>query len=168
MSRVLRRRRTGSRDAHSDLAPGTRTSLPSKFEWVLSLELRMRSGALGDPGDFVASTILNFERNSENAVLGSDTSDLAYSALMDLPRDQRRVLVLAAVYRRTALEISKQEGIPLGIAKTQIRTGLCRVRTAVEGTGDAQDRRQTAVGSGARGDRAGARSRRTSWTESTP
>jgi hypothetical protein len=146
MSRVLPRRRTGSIGAHLDLAPGTRTSLPSKFEWVLSLVLRMRSGALGDPDDFVTSTNLNFERNSENAVLDSDASDLAYSALMDLPRDQRRVLVLAAVYKRTALEISKQEGIPLEIAKTQIRAALYRVRTAVEGTGDAQDRRQTAVG----------------------
>jgi DNA-directed RNA polymerase specialized sigma24 family protein len=120
MSRLLPRRRSGPRGAHSDLVPRTRVSISPRFDRVLS-----------------------FQRNSEDAVLGSDARDLAYSALMDLPRDQRRVLLLAAVYKRTALEISEQEGIPLERAKTQIRTGLSRVRTAVKRAWDAQDRLQT-------------------------
>ena len=33
---------------------------------------------------------------------------------------------------RTALEISEEEGIPLGTAKTRIRTGLIRLRASVE------------------------------------
>ena len=40
--------------------------------------------------------------------------------------------MLAAVYGRTALEISESEGIPLGTAKTRIRTALIRLRAAVE------------------------------------
>ena len=53
-------------------------------------------------------------------------------ALEVLPEEQRRAVVLAAVYGRTALEISEAEGIPLGTAKTRIRTALIRLRTAVE------------------------------------
>jgi RNA polymerase sigma factor (sigma-70 family) len=50
------------------------------------------------------------------------------SALSDLSEGQRRALVLAAVCGRTAKEISEAEGIPLGTAKTRIRSGLLKLR----------------------------------------
>ena len=50
-------------------------------------------------------------------------------------------MVLASVYGRTAQEISQQEGIPLGTAKTRIRTGLLRLRAAVEHVHDAEEGR---------------------------
>jgi RNA polymerase sigma-70 factor (ECF subfamily) len=53
------------------------------------------------------------------------------SALAGLPEEQRRAVVLAALCGRTAKEIGESEGIPLGTAKTRIRTGLLRVRQAV-------------------------------------
>ena len=56
----------------------------------------------------------------------------AFAALDVLPEEQRRAVVLAAVYGRTALEISEAEGIPLGTVKTRIRTALIRLRAAVE------------------------------------
>ena len=49
-------------------------------------------------------------------------------ALLQLPVDQRRAVVLASVHGRTALEISEIEGIPLGTAKTRLRTGLLKLR----------------------------------------
>jgi RNA polymerase sigma-70 factor (ECF subfamily) len=52
--------------------------------------------------------------------------------LAALPVDQRRAVLLATVAGRTALEIADLEGVPLGTAKTRIRTGLRRLRTAVE------------------------------------
>jgi RNA polymerase sigma factor (sigma-70 family) len=52
--------------------------------------------------------------------------------LSGLPSEQRRAVLLATVAGRTALEIADIEGIPLGTAKTRIRTGLRRLRTAVE------------------------------------
>ena len=61
-----------------------------------------------------------------------DISRIVRNALQVLPDEQRRAVVLAAVYGRTALEISESEGIPLGTAKTRIRTGLIRLRAAVE------------------------------------
>ena len=51
--------------------------------------------------------------------------------LAALPTDQRRAVLLATVAGRTALEIAEIEGIPVGTAKTRIRTGLRRLRTAV-------------------------------------
>ena len=48
-----------------------------------------------------------------------------------LPEDQRRALVLAALCGRTANEVSETEGIPLGTAKTRIRTGMQKLRIAL-------------------------------------
>ncbi len=53
-------------------------------------------------------------------------------ALATLPVEQRRALLLAAVGGRTAADVSSSEGVPLGTAKTRIRTGLRRLRAALE------------------------------------
>ena len=45
------------------------------------------------------------------------------------------------VYGRTALEISESEGIPLGTAKTRIRTALIRLRAAIEQAEGVNDER---------------------------
>jgi RNA polymerase sigma factor (sigma-70 family) len=50
------------------------------------------------------------------------------SALGGLTEGQRRALLLAALCGRTAKEISEAEGIPLGTAKTRIRSGLLKLR----------------------------------------
>lgn len=50
------------------------------------------------------------------------------AALEGLPEDQRRALLLAALHGRTAREIAGMEDIPLGTAKTRVRTALIRVR----------------------------------------
>jgi RNA polymerase sigma factor (sigma-70 family) len=57
------------------------------------------------------------------------------AALAELPDDQRQALVLAALCGRTAKEISESESIPLGTAKTRIRAGLHKVRSAMANRG---------------------------------
>ncbi len=64
------------------------------------------------------------------AEVASDMARLR-SALAALPEEQRRAVVLAAFCGRTAKEVGESEGIPLGTAKTRIRTGLLRVRHAL-------------------------------------
>ena len=53
-------------------------------------------------------------------------------AIAVLPEQQRRALVLAAFGGRTAREISGIEGIPVGTAKTRIRSALLRLRSELE------------------------------------
>ncbi len=62
---------------------------------------------------------------------GSDVTPEVRKALADLPAEQRRALVMAAIYGFTAAEISAYEGIPLGTAKTRIRSGLAKLRGAI-------------------------------------
>lgn len=58
--------------------------------------------------------------------------DFLRERLRSLPAEQARAIVLAAAYGLTAREIAEQEGIPLGTAKTRIRRGLLRLRSALE------------------------------------
>lgn len=62
--------------------------------------------------------------------------DAAVANLRTLPVEQARAVVLAVIGGRTAAEVSQHEGIPLGTAKTRIRTGLRRVREAMEADHD--------------------------------
>ncbi len=80
------------------------------------------------------------------------------SALAGLPEEQRRAVVLAALCGRTAQEVGESEGIPLGTAKTRIRTGLLRSARLAgrpreadvhERVAAAGVRRERAVGGGA-------------------
>jgi len=64
------------------------------------------------------------------AVLGDDAARVV-DALGRLPDAQCRALVLAALAGRTAREIGEIEGVPLGTAKTRIRTALLGVRAAM-------------------------------------
>jgi RNA polymerase sigma-70 factor (ECF subfamily) len=60
-----------------------------------------------------------------------DDADRLSAAMTQLPVEQRRALVMAGLLGHTAREVSEAEGIPLGTAKTRIRTALLRLRSAL-------------------------------------
>jgi RNA polymerase sigma-70 factor (ECF subfamily) len=68
----------------------------------------------------------------EDAAITSDTAAAVRAALAHLPPEQRRALILAAYYGRTAEEISASEDIPLGTAKTRILLALRKVRAMLD------------------------------------
>jgi RNA polymerase sigma factor (sigma-70 family) len=57
--------------------------------------------------------------------------------LRQLPPEQARAVVLAVYGGCTADEVGAREQIPLGTAKTRIRTGLRRLRQAIDPAGEA-------------------------------
>lgn len=59
-------------------------------------------------------------------------ADRVTSALRAIPREQAVAVVLSVHFGLTAQEICEQEQIPLGTAKTRIRTGLARLRSILE------------------------------------
>jgi RNA polymerase sigma factor (sigma-70 family) len=130
---------------HAPVFDARRGSVTS---WVLTITrnltidaLRMRRAVPTDPDDFAAAAMISLEHNPEDAVQRGDVRQMMRTALAALPTEQRRAVVLAAVYGRTALEVSEEEGIPLGTAKTRIRTGLIRLRAAVEQEREAEEER---------------------------
>ncbi len=77
------------------------------------------------------------------SIVGDDTAERASTSveaaravarLRAVPPEQARAVVLAVLGGCTAEEVGRHEGVPLGTAKTRIRTGLRRLRTASAGT----------------------------------
>jgi RNA polymerase sigma factor (sigma-70 family) len=64
--------------------------------------------------------------------LGGEERRRIVTALRTLPIEQRRAVVFASFGGRTAQELGEIDDIPLGTAKTRIRTGLRRLRELLE------------------------------------
>lgn len=67
----------------------------------------------------------------QHAAVAADQLGRIGVELARLPVEQRRAVLLATLAGRTAGEIAEIENIPVGTAKTRIRTGLRRLRAAV-------------------------------------
>lgn len=92
--------------------------------------LRMRRAEPVDPDDLAAALVSRPSAGPAEQAERSDEALRVRHALADLPESQRRAVVLAVFFGRTASEIAASEGIPLGTAKTRIRSGLLRLRSA--------------------------------------
>jgi RNA polymerase sigma-70 factor (ECF subfamily) len=67
-------------------------------------------------------------RTPEQWALADEAASRIRAAVADLPRQQARAVVMAGIYGMTARQISEIEGIPLGTAKTRIRTAMAKLR----------------------------------------
>ena len=92
---------------------------------------RLRRDEPLDPQEITGLPRYGGEDPADRAAAGHDRERLL-EALAALPDEQRRALVLAAFGGRTAREISDIEGIPLGTAKTRIRSAMLRLRAELE------------------------------------
>ena len=93
---------------------------------------RVRRPTPVNPDDRTFLELISEERAPDSAAVATDTLARLRSALGELPVEQRRAVLLAAMYGRTAIEIATAEAIPLGTAKSRIRLGLARLRDAAE------------------------------------
>lgn len=116
-----------------DARRGTVTS------WVLTITrnlaidaIRQRRAQPTDPDELVALGLAGSGRPVDDLVAAGQLPASVRSALRALSPEQRRATLLAALYGRTAQEISVSEAIPLGTAKTRIRTGLQKLRASLD------------------------------------
>ncbi len=94
--------------------------------------LRVRRDTPTDPEDYAFLGLLSVERLPEDAATANDALGRVRGALAELPMDQRRAVLLAAMYGRSATDIARAEVIPLGTAKGRIRLGMARLRETLE------------------------------------
>jgi RNA polymerase sigma factor (sigma-70 family) len=71
------------------------------------------------------------QREPGDAALISTSIGKVKAALNDLPAEQRRAVLRAAMYGRMAVEIANAESIPLGTASSRIRIGMARLRESL-------------------------------------
>lgn len=83
-----------------------------------------------DPATLLASVVAPDE--TEGRVLASEGADELRAALRTLPVEQARAVVLAGIAGLSASQIASAEGIPLGTAKTRVRTAMHRLRATLE------------------------------------
>jgi RNA polymerase sigma-70 factor, ECF subfamily len=74
----------------------------------------------------------SMESGPEEQAETRDLSERARRAMESLSAGQRAALELAYFGGKTSAEVAEMEGIPVGTAKTRIRTALFRLREALE------------------------------------
>lgn len=106
--------------------------------WLLTITRNLAIDAVRvrRPIAFDPAALLGFDQPSrdreppELAQLSEDTDRLR-TALSLLPEEQCRAIVLSGLLGYTAREVGEMEDIPLGTAKTRIRTALIRLRAVL-------------------------------------
>jgi RNA polymerase sigma factor (sigma-70 family) len=113
--------------------------------WLLAIArnaaidyIRVRRPEPFDPQLMAALLGADTDRSADPPAMAVASDEVAElrRALARLPVEQRRALILAAIGGRTAAAVSEAEGVPLGTAKTRIRTGMRRLRDALDKTHD--------------------------------
>jgi RNA polymerase sigma-70 factor (ECF subfamily) len=107
--------------------------------WLLTIArnlaidaLRLRRADPVDPVSMIALQGPARDKGPEERALDSVDTARLRAAMRTLPSDQRRALLLAAFQGKTAREISDLESVPLGTAKTRIRSAMLKLRAALQ------------------------------------
>lgn len=115
----------------------------SVLTWLLTITrnlaidaIRARRSTPVAPGELELMIGASLAGTPPDGTGGRVETMAAADRLRRLPAEQARAVVLAVVGGCTAAEVAAHEGIPLGTAKTRIRTGLRRLRVAMEAEDD--------------------------------
>ncbi|HEX4289556.1 MAG TPA: sigma-70 family RNA polymerase sigma factor [Trebonia sp.] len=92
--------------------------------------LRGRSSAPMDPND-LALLITSLADSPERIAVANDSAAGLRRELRRLPPEQARAVAMAGIYGMTARQVADAEGVPVGTAKTRIRYGLQKLRSAL-------------------------------------
>jgi RNA polymerase sigma-70 factor (ECF subfamily) len=93
--------------------------------------VRARKPTPVDPTDLIR-LLGNDSEEPERRSLRAEATAQLRAAIGALPLDQARAVVMAGVYGMTAQEVADADDIPLGTAKTRIRSAMIKLRVALE------------------------------------
>jgi RNA polymerase sigma-70 factor (ECF subfamily) len=106
--------------------------------WLLAITrnlaidvVRVRRPTAVDPDTLVALLLADVEAGPPDVAAARDDAERLRVALTVLPPEQRRAVVLAGIAGLSAREVAERESIPLGTAKTRIRTAMQRLRAVL-------------------------------------
>lgn len=107
--------------------------------WLLAIarnlaldRARLRRAQPVDPDVLASQLSRQASRTGVDDVARIAERERLRELIVGLPQQQRRALVLATYFGRTAKEISELDGTPVGTVKTRIRDGLLKLRTCLE------------------------------------
>jgi RNA polymerase sigma-70 factor (ECF subfamily) len=100
---------------------------------------RARRSVPVDPAELLLAVSAAHDGPEQAVMAGFAAAELR-AALRRLPAEQARAVVLAGVVGMSASQVAENEGIPLGTAKTRIRTALHRLRAMMTIELEATDR----------------------------
>jgi RNA polymerase sigma factor (sigma-70 family) len=82
--------------------------------------------------DVLLARVAAADRSPEATAMGSESAGELRAALRQLPPAQARAVVLAGIAGLSASQVAAAEGIPLGTAKTRIRSAMLALRRTLE------------------------------------
>jgi RNA polymerase sigma factor (sigma-70 family) len=96
--------------------------------------VRVRPMLAVDPAALFAEFVTDAQAGPgpEQSAVDRESADELKDAIRGLAPEQARAVVLAGIAGFSASQIAASEGIPLGTAKTRIRTGLLKLRSRLE------------------------------------
>ena len=110
----------------------------SVLTWLMTITrnvaidaVRVRRPEAMDPTTLLTMLPPTTSPNPETAAVDADTLGRLRPALDALPPEQRRAVLLVTLAGRTTTEIGEIEGVPIGTAKTRLRTGLTKLAASV-------------------------------------
>lgn len=103
--------------------------------WLLTITrnaaidlVRVQRAVVLPPETFAALDERDWRADPAARGVMADDARRLHAALRHLSDEQRRAVMLAGLYGFTAREVAELESVPLGTAKTRIRTALIRLR----------------------------------------
>lgn len=119
-------------------APGFDSTRGSVRTWLTTIAhnlavdaARGRKSTPLDPSDLVRLVGPGFDEPEQLSMRKESATELR-QAIGLLPAEQARAVVMAGVYGLTAQQVADAEGIPLGTAKTRIRSAMHKLRSALD------------------------------------
>jgi RNA polymerase sigma factor (sigma-70 family) len=93
--------------------------------------VRSRKPTPVDPTDLIRLLGTGTEDPERGSLRAESAAELR-AAIASLPIEQGRAVVMAGVYGMTAQEVADADDIPLGTAKTRIRSAMIKLRLALD------------------------------------